>query len=490
MKNLFSYMVIGLISLSSIPAFSAEGGNDGAAVGSGTVVNPVEPKDAPPQGPTGNDPNAVVAPIKNWRTALQQCPGVKVEDVLTKIENGAKKYQQNQENCKNREDKANTFCMESRNPDIKNFLAIAQVLTAGLSGTGIADSCSQFGKVMDMGNKALTSYQTLCSTWRGYCNAACGDAVAGVKAIQANKKELVGKVVAQASAQGAIATNPNAVACKNLASSYPGLVSSNDAAIDAELKVDPQDTEYKAIAKKYETCKGYAKEVASAALGGISMLMSMASANKCDKDTSNTAVATPTPVDCTIAANKQNNMTCICQDAPRTPGCNSGLDSANAAKSADSLREASNAGYTPAANGSNTGVDGSTGDNGMELASKSSDGGGGSLPGAPSGGGGGLGGGSGFGGGASGAEVKKGSGINPNILGGEGGGGGGGGSWGGYGNDKDPTLRQYLPGGAKDPKAGMAGAALSKEVTSQGGKSNWEKVRDRYRDNKPTLLGY
>ncbi|MBS1968940.1 MAG: hypothetical protein JSU04_01460 [Bdellovibrionales bacterium] len=499
MKNLSSYTVIGLILLSSLPAFSADGDASSGQKDTQVVMPPgiappvidkSQEEGKTPEGVGGvaNDPKKIVEPIKTWRSALSTCPAAQksAESILADIDRNAKKYQESQDACKTREDKANTFCMESRNPDIKNFISIAQVLTAGLSG--MMDACSKFGKVMDVGNKALTAYQALCSSWRGYCNAACGDAVNGVKAIQAKKKDLVDTVVKVATAEGQKgATSTDAIPCMALAKSYPETVQNNDEAINAELKVSG---DYKAVAQKFETCKSYGKELATAALGGLSMLKSLATANKCEDDTkSTTAAATPTPVDCTIAANKQNNMTCICQDAPRTPGCNNGLDSATVAKNGDALRAASSGSYTPGTTGSNTGIDGSTGD-GTDLSSKSPDGGGGSsLPGAPSGGGGGLGGGSGgFGGGAGGAEAKKANGLNTNILGGEGGGGGGG-SWGGYGYDKDPALRQYLPGGAKDPAA-MAGAAVSKQVTSQGGKSNWEKVKERYRDNKPSLLGY
>ena len=39
---------------------------------------------------------------------------------------------------------------------------------------------------------------------------------------------------------------------------------------------------------------------------------------------------------------------------------------------------------------------------------------------------------------------------------------------------------------AKDPA--MNGNSWANEVTGQGGKSNWEKVRDRYKDNNTSLL--
>jgi hypothetical protein len=334
----------------------------------------------------------------------------------------------------------------------------------------------------------------MCSSWRGYCNSACGDAVKSVKAIQSGKEKLSQTVVqtAQEIAKAKATTDPaGAARCTSLASSYPQVIKDNDEAINAELKVSG---DYKAVAQKYETCKGYAKELATAAIGGISMLNSMSQANKCEKDTKSdnpTTAAGSTAVDCTIPENKKNKMECICQDNPRMAGCNTGLDSATMAKSGDGLRAAGGGGEF----GGDTKAPGNLdlgGGDGQDLQAKATDGSGGSsLPGAPSGGGGGLGGGSGgFGGGVDGTTAKKPNSLNTNILGGEGGGGGGGG-WGGYGSDRDPALRQYLPGGAKDPNAaGMAGAAMSKQVTSQGGKSNWEKIKDRYRDNKPTLLGY
>ena len=102
----------------------------------------------------------------------------------------------------------------------------------------------------------------------------------------------------------------------------------------------------------------------------------------------------------------------------------------------------------------------------------------------------GMDGGSGAAGGSTGGAGKAVSKVNTNILSGEGGGGGGGGgSFGGGSGSSRDALRQYLPGGKRDP-AQIAAQAVSKEVTSQGGKSNWEKITDRYRDNKPSLLGY
>lgn len=515
MDYLSRYTVIGLILLSSLSAFAVDTGESSAPAqstesnkkdGAATALPLIDPKTdetaggirmpspAEPPGGVGY-PEAtkkVDTTVKNWEAALAKCSAAQMaaKEPMAKMKSGVQLFNENYDNCKTREDKANRFCLESRSPDIKNFIAITQVLTAGLSG--MMDACSKFGKVMDMGNKALTAYQGLCSTWRGVCNAACGDAVKGVKMIEQSKRTLVSAVTKAAQAEAAkMPATPQSAACGQIAATYAQEVESTSEPITRELKADAAD--YRPVAQKFETCKSYARELASAGVGLIGMLNSFGQANKCEKDTQDSTVAGVgnTAVDCTIPENKKNNMTCICQDNPRMAGCNSGLDSAAQAKSADSLRATGTGEYTPASGGAANGDLSLGGGDGQDLMAKGADGSGSSLPGSPSGGGGGLGGGSGFGGGADGGAVaKKGSALNTNILSGEGGGGGGGG-WGGYGSDRDPALRQYLPGGAKDPNAaGMAGAAGSKQVTSQGGKSNWEKVKDRYRDNKPTLLGY
>lgn len=502
MKSLFKCMLVGLISVSSPYAFSADDGSGdtpkvdqpaspiGDVAGSilGTASN--GEKTASPPGGAGNDPGLVQKTTNQWDplgAGPIMCPVTKYKAVITKIQKSAADFQQHSADCRKREDIANSFCLESRNQDIKNFIAIAQVLTAGLSG--MMDACNKFGKVMSAANTMLTAYQTTCSTVRGYCNSACGSAVDDLNTINKNKEALINSVVEDAKEQSLKykTSNPTlSAACDSLAATYAEHVKSNTASIDAELKVDG---DYHAVAQKFETCKGYAKELATAGLGLLATLKSFATANKCETATSATPIPTATPVDCTVAENAANNMTCICQAAPRTAGCSSNLDSPLAAKSGDSLRAASGSSYTPTAGGGTISGLGGSGD-GLDLASKTPDNGSGSsAPGAPTGGSSGLDGGSMNGGGASGGAAQKAAGLNTNILGGESGGGGGGG-WGGYGSDGNPSLRQYLPGGAKDPRANMAGAAASKEVTSQGGKTNWEKVKDRYRDNKPSLLGY
>ncbi|MFN7453752.1 MAG: hypothetical protein ACK5RO_03740, partial [Pseudobdellovibrionaceae bacterium] len=75
--------------------------------------------------------------------------------------------------------------------------------------------------------------------------------------------------------------------------------------------------------------------------------------------------------------------------------------------------------------------------------------------------------------------------------GGGGGGGAGGGGFGGSGNDPSSSAyKAFMPGGAKDPSRSVAAqGAGSNEVTLGGGKSNFQKVRERYSENYSGLLG-
>lgn len=476
MKCLSILLVLGLIFLSSTQAIAEAGSETAASAAIG---------DAESAGRIQNsyDPEKAAVKLDTLEALLTRYPEIQVKEEVATLRKDVNLYIESQKACASREDKANYFCKESRNPDIKKYLMIAQVLTAGLSG--MADACSKWGKVMDAGNKALTAYQAACSSWRGYCMSACGDAVKSIQDQIKHSNELSQKVTVQAQAAGV--KNP---AEKTRYDNFQRRIADQVKRYQTDV-LQPElavKNDFKSVAEKKETCDGYVAQLVSAGTGLLSMAKSFGEANECEDKSTNNALAQATPVDCSIAANKQNNMTCICQDAPRTPGCEGGLDNALGAKSADSLRSASTSDYVPTSGGDKVNIGGDAG--GMDLSSKGVDGGSGSsLPGAPMGGSANLGGGSGFGGGpdGKGQAVAKG-GLNTNILGGEGGGGGGGSWGGGYGNE---GLRQYLPGGQKDPKA-MAGqeAALAKQVTSQGGKSNWEKVRDRYRDNKPSLLGY
>lgn len=446
----------------------------------------------PPLVSDGFNPAKAIQEFKNLQQRARKWPEVNVSADFSKIQRDLGTYSENQKPCQSREERANTFCIEARNPDVQQYVIITQTLMAGL--TGVADSCEKFGKLMNLGNTTLGVYQAQCATWKGMCASACRTAKSAVVSARTNSEALKKNFEIQARKALDEARSPADIA--RLEAGIKEFPSEVDVFVQTYLEPELNlSGDYRPVARKFETCKNYATQLATATLGAVGFVMSMAQAKDCHKNSSN-HFAAPTPVDCTIPANKQNNMTCICQDAPRTPGCNSGLDSSVAAKGADTLRSASTSDYVPGKGGSDK-VAISDGKGSLDLGSKT-DGGSSSSPGAPvSGGSAGIDGGSGLKGSAGPpGAAQKAAGLNTNILGGEGGsGGGGGGGWSSGGSDDG--LRQYLPGGAKDPSKtgdpsmGMAGSAPAmKQVTSPTGKSNWEKVRERYRDNKSTLLNY
>ncbi len=454
MKHMSLMLIHGLIILSSVAAWGQAADADASPItGAPTLV---EPKKGAVAGDVATKITTAAAKIK---TNSGSDPGVS-------------KYPEDQQACADKAETAEFICRENTNPDIVKALPLIQAGMATLSG-GVNDACSKFAQAMDIANKALLAYQAGCSAAKALCQLKCSDAEKILKN---------GSTAATKACEGIPPTSDNIVKRENC---NAALTEFNNAK-DADLNASTRDS----VAKHYAGCASYGAQLASAVVGAIGVINSMQQSNKCDKKTQ---VATPTPaatpVDCTIEVNRLNNQTCICKAAPRTPGCAGGLDNNLNANRADIMGASEMGGYTPGkVDGADAGVDGSTGD---FLGGASSGDGRSSGPGAPVGGrGAGIDGGGAFGGAGSSAAQKSGSGLNTNILGGEGGGGGGG--RGGYGgrSDDDKALRDYLPGGQKDPNGNqIAGHGGNKGITTPDGKSNWEKVRERYRENNSSLLG-
>jgi hypothetical protein len=493
-KKHFYLILVAVLVLKSSSAFAQAGSDSAAQFKAASAAGAIDDSGVPlvAEGFVPAEASKGLIKLEGFGKAW---PEILAEPDYVKIRKNIADYSAAQQQCRAKEDKANKFCIEARNPDVQKYAMFAQTIMAGVSG--FTDSCSKFSKLMNLGNTALGLYQAQCGLWKGMCSSSCSTAVKGVTDAKANLKKLSATYVAES----------KRVAAKWRAVQPPGTGEEaakwyDKAAIDMPKYIDQYEktlldrelvaggADYKPVAKKLETCNGYAKQLATSVLGAAGMLKSAAGADKCEEDSSNnpTAVAGNGPVDCTIPANKTSNMTCICLDAPRTPGCDSLLDSPTSAKNLDVARAASTSDYIPTTPTGGKIDLGGSGD-GLDLASKSAgSGSGSSAPGGPGGRAAGIDGGSAGGGGAGGSAAEKKSALNTNILGGEGGGGGGG-SWGGGGGDDG--LRQYLPGGAKDPNAqGVAGqgAGAAGGATGPAGKSNWEKVRDRYRDNNRTLL--
>lgn len=369
-------------------------------------------------------------------------------------------------------------CLSNLSPKIQDAVAGINSIAALATGTAVNESCSTFGKAMGVAQAALTAYTAACGAAKGHCGWYCS-----------NSRDAVEKMKTAVNSSTPTCRTPTSPNCPDQLSRYRDLQNTLKNLIGKEMET----TNIQSIAGKTEVCTSkYPQLLLSAATGIYGVVNALKQGKNCEDDSSadGSTAGTTTAETCAIEANA-NLPECICLKNPMLEGCG--------AVTAKSSMSASGGGLSAlSANEGSSGTDGltaadlATGSTPETLAnrnpSSSSSGG----VGAPTGGGGAsLGGGSGFGGGSAAGEGKDGhKALDTNILGGASGGGGGGGMWGGGDSSSDKSgYRSYLPGGAKDPtKLSGQQQNWNKEVTGQGGKSNFEKVRDRYQDNKRTLI--
>lgn len=391
-------------------------------------------------------------------------------------------YVEYRDTCISRQGKAATVCLEHLSEDLHSGAATINTLMSTVGSMAVNDSCSKFSKAMDVAKAALTAYTSACGVMKAGCGWSCVKSRGGLEGMSAALK----KASAGASCTPTYPTL--AATCQSFVNQYNGALSKLQAEVPKELSTKDK----KAVAGKAALCTGkYAILLASAGTGIMSLANSIKQGKECEDSSDGSGSTSVAAADkCADPAKAANDPECICKANPRTPGCANSYQKANEG-SLSNLTTGSTGDLSTGATDRNVagGLTGTNSDSDPFGGAGGSGDSGGGLPGAPMGGGSGL---SGFGGGGGGAGGDRGEaakkGLNTDILSGSGGGGGGGG-FGAYRGGGDNKYRQYLPGGEKDPNKAMAGQqAWTKEVTGQAGKSNFEKIKERYRDNKGTLL--
>lgn len=385
-------------------------------------------------------------------------------DNFQELKKGYDEYIKNREDCLNGQASAATMCMEGLSPDIANTASSVNS-TLGQLTSSVSNTCSNFSNAMDIAKAGLTAFSGSCATAQGVCKASCSKAQSGLTSLQAKAKAALTTVKC---------TDTANTTCASALSSYTTALNSALTQAAAEQAA----TDETSVAGKLKTCTDkYSKQLSSAMQGILGMVAGLLQGNQCEEETDGTTTEVAgTVADTCILAENATLPECICKANPLTVGCSTALS-----YSKTSTQQLS--GGLEDKNSTSTTTDSTSLDSGttMQQAEMSPSEGG---VGAPVGGGGaGIGGSSvGQGGAKAEAAVKKG--LDANILAGT----SGGGSTGKWSAATD-KLRQYLPGGKKDPAMNVAGQqAWTKEVTSEGGKSNWDKVKDRYRENRATLL--
>lgn len=351
--------------------------------------------------------------------------------------------------CGSRVDLATKACLSSLSPHISTAAAVAGGLLTLSSTMSTSDACKEKSKTLDRVNQLLALYNTACGAAIFACKTACTKAGTDATPI-------------------AGITPP--VTC--------GATFSGD------------------VANAMKACEGFNWNLAAGGAAIFAIIQQSNAAKQCEKDTTNVVCAPGDTrpacaqvrgggqLDCSLAENAQKPE-CICQRFPNQAGCPGG--GAGGGTGGVGSLQGNSAGAAAGSGFGDLNIEGGFESTVPDVRGANGTGGGG-------GGGNGSGGGSGADGGTAAAKpteaAKR---MNTNILGGsDGGGGGGGGRRGSSSSDdsfRSSSLGAFLPGGAKDPSRGVASGAAAAGISGAGGKSNWQKVNDRYIDNRSGFLG-
>ncbi len=422
----------------------------------------------------------------------------KLRILAPELTEGHTAYINSRDVCLNRFRMATNLCILDRSPAMQTFSRVLPTLTAGASVA--FDQCSSVSKIADALQIGLTTYNAACAGAKAYCDSSCSTATQILNKMSGIVENLPTAWTAKCDSNQ-MARRP---AFCTEATMYPTLASIETAQtvlnfhIKTELAQD-HDSDSQSVGYRSKTCGDYGIQLAASIPAAFQLVQKMQTeGDACKKSTDGSkdgAVAEATPLDC--SGKDSNTEQCICINFPRTQGCNNSLAKIGASGlSANSVGVLKSSGIN-----AGTGT-GSASLGGLELSAPGFAGGGASAGGEGSstkgGGGSGVGGGGSAGGGGGGGSGNAGTSAEPSsegfgslVGGGDTGGGGGGGRGGGRsgGYAANSRLKAYMPGGSKDPKRQLAGSAFPKDITAQAGKSNWEKVRDRYNDNRRSFLG-
>lgn len=388
---------------------------------------------------------------------------------------------------------AGDTCNPDTNGDLLQKTALIQTLLS--TAQGLTDSCSVFSKAMDIGKIAMSAYSAYCGTLRQLCENACSSSSGAIKEL-AEKSELLIKNIESAYCMGPRPDpDPDEIECQKANNvDIPALK-----VIIAKSKEEIVVSAPK-IGGKLKACKIDMTTLVGMGLANIGALaQSKAMSDQCEKDTkSNTAAAAVdctkpenstkaecanAVVDCGLATNADKPV-CICKANPRIKGCEGVSTSlaTNSTLSTGGSGSTSGKGLnTPG--GSLTAATDKKFPANLATASKN-DGSGGS----------------GFGGGSSAGLTgssdgtsnpesqlaKNGTTANANILGTESGGGGG--YRFGFGSGSSTKASGRGLATSDRVKGKLSAMDWSNQVTSNAGKSNFDKIKVRYNENRTSLL--
>ncbi len=360
--------------------------------------------------------------------------------------------------CMGKASTASTMCFESTSPTIKTGMTVVGSVLSAVKMASPADSCSGFAKAMDTARNIISAFNLACGGAHALCDSNCSTVMASIEAKKAANIKQITTLRAEIAASAGTAAALEAEVTR-LTAQNAGLVKAKACTFTLQ-----------------KTCNSYTAQLTAGAAGVLGLVIQSQAADTCNAKLS----PSPTPVDCSVATNATLAQ-CICEKTPRASGCEgykststSSADNSSANNSLISSKDKEKGGGDFGGGGGNDGGSLPTGSGGS---------GGGGFAGG--GGGKGIDGGLGSAAGTAKKDAAQKTGINTNILGGDYGGGGG--SRGGGRSSTDEAMqsqyKNFLPGEKNDPSRNVANDSASGPLTGSGGKTNWDKVRERYDDN-------
>lgn len=353
------------------------------------------------------------------------------------------------------------------------------------------DACKAHSSAMDIAQKALSGYNVTCGSAKFLCENRCKAAIANLEKSIADGTQLLALLKKEEATIGSnLALQAKLAQCTE---TEVGLKGAQSGLASEKAKV----------AHNFNICEGYGAQLLGSAASLMSVLKKKGDDAQCacvlNPDTKECQCQKdPTLAQCQEQLNCEDpknaaNVTCICQKAGnKIAGCPGGADSY---KPPQVQRTQSNQvkGLTDEF-GNPVVPSGSTGgaDQGAQSSNIANTGSGNAL--GTGGGGGGANAGVGGGGVSAGVAPKTGkeksSGMNANVISGYEGGGGGFGSGYGGGNRFGEDGSSVDPALAAKAKAAARDLATQKGTgfTGSGGKDNFQKVRENYQTQKPSLL--
>lgn len=401
----------------------------------------------------------------------------------TKLKLVCNKLKESSASCSGKYDFAAPICNTESNPDLLSTISKVQALMG--AAQGLMSSCNNFSKAMGIAKMGMAAYSMACGAAQKTCDVACSSSTTDMNNYDSTstttKQELNGCITK-------FSSNPEtldiAAGCKQ----ELGVVTSLDKVVQSDRKV-PGVT----VASKTKNCKIDMTSLLGMAVINLgSLAQSKAMSDQCEKDSKSNAAVTATAakdttVDCALAANADKPI-CICKANPRLKGCE-GVSTSLATNSTMSTGGSGSTSGKGLSGGVNNGTDSAINKQFPSDLAKTN-----KNDGTSSGGGGSGASSAGLSPSSDGtvgnaeAQLGKNTAGNANILSGDASGGGGGYRFGfGGGSPAARNLARNVAGttGAKGKLSAMD---WTNQVTSNAGKSNFDKIKVRYIENRTSLL--